>query len=92
MTKASQAVLVLFAAAAPVLTAACEPQNRAALHPSFGNAVHHNMAMQVANPNPARVDVPPDFSGQRMAIATGRYNADATKEVEKINTRSQSGE
>ncbi|MFA7430415.1 MAG: hypothetical protein WCZ23_09690 [Rhodospirillaceae bacterium] len=89
MTKVSRALLVLIAAAAPVLTAACEPQDRATLHPSFGNAVQHNMAMHVVNPNPARVDVPPDYSGQRTAIALGRYNTDTVKEVEAISTRSE---
>jgi hypothetical protein len=85
----TRTLLVLIAAAAPLLTAACEAQNRATLHPTFGNAVQHNMAMQVVNPNPARVDVPPDYSGQRTGVALHRYNTDTVKEVEAVSTRSE---
>lgn len=70
-------------------TTACEPQNRASLHPSFGNAVSHNMAMQVVNPTPERVTLPPEHGGARSAIATHRYNTATTTPLETVNTRSQ---
>lgn len=82
--RASAAVAAILA-----LTAACEPQNRAALHPSFGNAVSHNMAMQVVNPTPDRVDLPPEHGGARAAIATHRYNTATTTPLETVSTRAQ---
>ena len=47
--------------------------HEAPLNPAFGNATEQNFAAQVINPDPAPIIQPPDFDGQRNALAVERY-------------------
>lgn len=58
------------------LIAGCETQPRQAISPGFGNAVQHNIAVQLVNPDPPPVTEPSSLDGQRAADALERYRAD----------------
>ena len=48
----------------------------------FGNAVRHNIAVQVVDPMPAIADGgPPPLDGNRAAAAIGRYQNGAVREL-----------
>ena len=67
--KRSRQLTVL---AAGLLLAAC--QHNVPLGSGFGNAVHHNSALHIADPNPPRAaDVVLEMEGKRAALAIGRY-------------------
>lgn len=54
---------------------ACETEPRQTLHPSFGNAVRHNMAVHIINPEAGRGETTaPDHSGLRNAGSMDRYH------------------
>ena len=79
----------LIAAVAPIALAACEnpPQKpRTMLSPSFGDAVRHNMAVQVVNPEGSQDFGPTPMDGDRANIAVKRYRTDTTKEVVEQRT------
>lgn len=79
--------ILLVASTLAVLGACAAPQDRPVLHPTFGEAVQHNIAAHVIDPAPAHADLPPLYSGRRMARAVERYHTDQVKDVEKISTR-----
>lgn len=57
------------------------------LNPNFGNAVRHNMAVQIVNPDAsAGITEAPDLDGKRANTAVADYEKGATKQVEKIIT------
>lgn len=60
----------LFTGAILLAVSACE--NAAPLSPDFGNAVYHNMSMQIINPEPV-IAGPPDMNGVRAEGAMERY-------------------
>ncbi|HYD29645.1 MAG TPA: hypothetical protein VEB64_02140 [Azospirillaceae bacterium] len=69
--------------------AGCGTQAYEPLSADFGNAVRHNMAVQVVNPDPpAASDAAPTGSGARAALAYNRYE---TGKVVKPQTMSTSG-
>ena len=75
--------------AATVLTvallSACQDPN--ALHPSFGNAVRHNMAMHIINPEPLPSDTPVSgVMGTRVKGGIDRYERGEVIEAEAIDT------
>ena len=44
------------------------------LGPGFGNAVHHNNALQIVDPNPPMAtNVELEMEGKRAGLAIGRY-------------------
>ncbi len=58
--------------AAGLLLAACH--HNVPLGPGYGNAVHHNHALQIADPNPpSATDVVLEMEGKRAGLAIGRY-------------------
>ena len=58
--------------AAGLLLAACH--HNVPLGPGFGNAVQHNNALQVVDPNPpSATDVELEMEGKRAGLAIGRY-------------------
>ena len=70
---------ITFAVAALPLLSACETEPKATLAPNFGNAVTHNMAVQVIDPNPANAGSgAPDLEGERARVAIDRYRGAAT--------------
>lgn len=58
------------------LVAACGTPAYEPLSPDFGNAVHHNMAQHIINPDPpVLADGTPSGNGARAAMAFNRYEA-----------------
>lgn len=74
---------MLAVAVVPVALAACEnpAKPKHVLHPSFGDAVRHNMAVQIINPDGHPDLTPPPMDGARAAEAIERYRAGKTVEV-----------
>jgi type IV pilus biogenesis protein CpaD/CtpE len=67
------------------LTACADTQ--APLNAGFGDAYHHNMAVQVIDPNPANAGSgAPDLEGERARIAIDRYRGAATLIPEETTT------
>ena len=66
--------------------AACTPQEQ--LHPSFGDAVQHNMAVQIINPSPtySSPQQVPGLDGPRAAGAQERYDTGEVIKPEKLRT------
>jgi len=57
------------------------------LSQDFGNAVHHNMAVQIVNPEAsAAITELPTLDGNRANAAMTQYQGGATKKVEAIKT------
>lgn len=75
--------LLALASLAPIALAACEnpTQPKHTLHPGFGDAVRHNMAVQIINPDGHPDLTPPAMDGARAADAVERYRAGKTEEV-----------
>lgn len=65
-------LLVLASLALP-LVAGCETQPRQAISPGFGNAVEHDIAVQIVNPEPGPVTGAPSLDGRRAVDAFERY-------------------
>jgi type IV pilus biogenesis protein CpaD/CtpE len=82
--------IMIVAALAPLALAACEGDNpfqsKQVLHPSFGDAVRHNMAVQIINPDGHPNLSPPPMDGARAADAVQRYRAGKTTEVVQQRT------
>jgi hypothetical protein len=58
----------------------------------FGNAVKHNIAAQVANPEPRPLTAEEQaFNGQRAALQHERYVRDQSEEPEDIRTTTTVG-
>ena len=67
--KRSKYLMVL---AAGLLLAAC--QHNVPLGAGFGNAVQHNHALHIVDPNPpSATDVVLEMEGKRAGLAIGRY-------------------
>ena len=49
---------------------------------TFGEAVQHNMAAQIIDPEPEDLALPP-ADGDRILLMTGRYKADKVKKPEE---------
>ena len=57
------------------------------LNPNLGNAVRHNMAIHIINPDPRLPDVNgPEMSGRRAAKAVERYHEGEVIEPERVET------
>ena len=80
--------LLLIASLAPIALAACENpmEPKHTLSPAFGDAVRHNMAVQILNPEGNPDLMPSDMNGQRAAEAIDRYETGKTKTVVLQNT------
>lgn len=72
MKNVATSVLVLSLA---LLMSACGPfERKKSLNPSFGNAVRHNMQVQIVNPDAgSQPAVATEMDGARAASAYGRY-------------------
>jgi len=75
------------------LTSACGPfERKASLDSTFGNAVRHNMNVQIVNPDagskPAEAT---DLDGYRATSAYGRYAAGTTKKPTADSSGGKSG-
>jgi len=83
-------VLVLSVA---LLASACDPvMRKKSLNPTFGNAVRHNMQVQIVNPDAGTQPAEPtEMSGTRAASAYGRYTTGTIKAPEAISAGSKSG-
>ena len=92
--KSSKKLLVAVALA-PLALAACEGNNpvepKQVLHPSFGDAVRHNMAVQIINPDGHPDLSPPPMDGTRAAEAVKRYREGKTTEVVQQRTTDVGG-
>ena len=70
-----------------VSLAGCETGSREPLGTGFGNAFHHNMAVQIIDPGPRMAtDAPATLDGKRAAGAIKRYEAGEVIEPEKLRT------
>lgn len=68
----------------PALTACQDP---ATLSPDFGNAVRHNMAVHIINPNPAYAPgALPVANGDRTNLAVTRYKTGTTTPLDAAPT------
>ncbi len=54
--------------------------------PGFGNAMQHNWAVQVVNPEGEKVGIPPVMDGHRAASAIDRYEKGTVFKPEAIET------
>ena len=85
---------ILAIAVVPIALAACEnpTQPKHVLHPSFGDAVRHNMAVQIINPDGHPDLTPSAMDGARAAGAVERYRTGKTAEVIEQRTSDVGGE
>lgn len=73
------------------LSACAEPNEP--LNTGFGDAYHHNIAVQVINPEPENAGSgAPTLDGNRAAIAIERYKSGKTLEPVEVTTSSVSVE
>ncbi len=54
--------------------------------PGFGNAMQHNAAVQIVNPEGEKVGIPPVMDGHRAASAIDRYEKGKVFKPEAIET------
>lgn len=54
--------------------------------PGFGNAMQHNAAVQIVNPEGEKVGVPPVMDGHRAASAIDRYEKGQVFKPEAVVT------
>ncbi len=67
--------------------AACANEQPKTLAPDFGNAVRHNMGLQVVDPEPSyATDGAPTFHGQKASDAYKRYREGKVKEPTALST------
>lgn len=82
-------------AAVLVLLGACAPysQTKGPLHEGMGNAVRHNMAQQIVNPEPESANkAEPEMDGQRAGLAMERYHTGTVKDATApVSTSAGSG-
>jgi type IV pilus biogenesis protein CpaD/CtpE len=86
--------ILVIAALTPIALAACEnpPQKpRLTLSPGFGDAVRHNMAVQIVNPDGSQDFNPPPMDGARADDAVERYRAGRTVKVVEQKTSTAGG-
>jgi hypothetical protein len=57
---------------------------------TFGEAVRHNMAVQIIDPEPEDLALPPT-DGDRTLLMTGRYKTDKVKKPEETTIGPLSG-
>ena len=82
-------ILYVLPVAVALSTAGCESKQH--LSSDFGNAVNHNMSLQIVNPDPVYLAPEvPDFDGVRAAGAIERYKTGTVIEPEDIETSSVS--
>lgn len=74
---------IVFIGLALAALAGCENPMEAkpTLHPGFGDAVRHNMAVQILNPEGHPDLTPPPMDGARAADAVERYRTGKTKTI-----------
>jgi hypothetical protein len=78
------AIWTAAAAFSGLVTACAAPET---LNPNLGNAVRHNMAVHIINPDPRLPDLAgPEMSGRRAAKAAERYHEGVVIEPERIET------
>ena len=85
---------LVIAALAPVALAGCEnpPQKPVVtLNPGFGDAVRHNMAVQMVNPDGSQDFSPPPMDGARAVEAIERYRTGRTTKVVEQKTSTVGG-
>ena len=58
---------------------------------TFGDVVHRNVAAQVIDPDPVHPAGPPEFDGNRAALAIGRYQVDEVKQPRDFQTTTSVG-
>jgi hypothetical protein len=80
----------LGAAGLLVVLSACQQIDPAGAD-TFGNAVAHNMELQVVNPEPTHAAGPPELSGSRAALAIGRYETDQVEKPRDFRTTTAVG-
>ena len=91
--KASMKLLAVVSLAPLVLTACENPlEPKQTLHPAFGDAVRHNMAVQILNPEGHPDLTPTAMDGARAAEAVERYRAGKTREVVREKTSGVGGQ
>lgn len=85
--------ILAIVALAPVALAACEnpAKPKATLHSSFGDAVRHNMAVQIVNPEGSQDFSPPEMDGDRASNAVTRYRTGQTEKVVEQRTSDVGG-
>ena len=96
MTVSAGLLRGLPALCAVLLLGACESHygfytppitvHEAPINPAFGNWNEQNFAAQVINPDPAPILLPPDFDGQRNALAIERYQRGQVIAPEEVST------
>ncbi len=87
-TKTGRAALVTVLCLAPALSACQESSLR--LNPDFGNAVHQDLAAQIADPDAHYEGTPaPGSAGRRVGLAQKRY--DTNQVVQPSTTTASSG-
>ena len=55
---------------------------------SFGDAIAHNQAVQVVNPNPPAHQRPPNLNGLRAGVGIGRYHSNRSIRPEEVGVES----
>jgi len=90
MKNVTTTVLVLSLA---LLMSACGPfERKKSLNPTFGNAVRHNMQVQIVNPDAGTQPAgPTEMNGARAASAYGRYATGTTKAPEAQSVGGKGG-
>jgi hypothetical protein len=76
-----------------LLMSACGPfERKASLNPTFGNAVRHNMNVQIVNPDAgAKPTEPSDQDGNRARDAYKRYSTGAVEEPKEVKAGGAGG-
>lgn len=78
-----------------LLLPACDPiERKESLNPTFGNAVRHNMNVQIVNPDAGTKPAgPTEMNGTRAASAYDRYTKGTTEapEAESVGGSGSSG-
>jgi hypothetical protein len=87
MSQCRNGVVASFSIAAMIAVSACTAPKLPPEGVAFGNAVSHNAAQQIIDPDPptARFGAP-DMDGLRAAEAIRRYRSGAVIEPEPVET------
>lgn len=85
--------VLVVAALAPISLAACEnpAKPKLMLNPAFGDAVRHNMAVQIINPDGHPDLTAPPMDGARGTLAIERYRTGQTEKVVEQRTSEVGG-
>ena len=77
---------------APVVVAGCNQVYPPTSEATFGDAVRHNMTMQVVNPEPLpQTAATAPFDGDRAALMMLRYKSDQVEEPAELRTTTVGG-